>query len=348
MSFLLLFILLAALAILSSSADMKVQKMVLALALVMITFMIGFRDVNITPDAIVYKMSFDQSPNISTINKYSEPFGYGEMGFFYLGVIIKSITSNYQIYFTIYAGLTMFVFYKFLDKYATLPLLGLCDYYSRFLGGRDFIQMRSALSILLVMFALQYAYKKKLIAYLIILYIAYTIHHSAFVALPFYFINLIKFKRRWIVYGLVISAILAVVFAPFVSGFLMTLFADSTYMSGDADTTGKGLGNPMIYWQVIILLLYTFNEKKLSKIIPAYYTLRTAYFYSTCILVMFCNYAIVAGRGSTMFATVEVIILPAIALSYNKGKRLAYIIAAACLLFTFLFLKSIGGESISL
>lgn len=347
--FLLLVVLSVLSVLLSSAGSLNTKKNVLVVALIIITFMIGFRNVYTYPDALVYKMSFDQSPTLSMLNKYSKPFGYSEMGFFYLGVVIKTITSNYQIYFTIYAGLTMFVLYKFLGKYSVLPLIGLCDYYARFMLGRDFIQMRSALTILLIMLALRFAYKKQLLKYLIVVYIAYTIHGSAFIAIPFYFINLIKFKRSWIVYGLVISAILAIVFAPLVSGSLMTFFADSPYMTEDAENTGKGLGNPLIYWQIIILLLYTFNEKKLSKVIPAYYTLRTAYFYSTVILITFCNYAIVAGRGSTMFATVEVIIVPAIAFAYDRSKRLLYIISSICLLLFFFYIKGVvGGENITL
>ena len=49
-----------------------------------------------------------------------------------------------------------------------------------------------------------------------------------------------------------------------------------------------------------------------------------AYLYSTLTLILFCNYTALSGRTSTMFATVEMFILPFIGQSISKKYRVIY------------------------
>ena len=82
----------------------------------------------------------------------------------------------------------------------------------------------------------------------------------------------------------------------------------------------------MIYFQVFLLLAYTFNEKKLRLTTPHYVTIRNAYFYSTLLLITLSCYTALSGRTSSMFATLEMVIIPSLVLMFHKRNRaIAYL-----------------------
>ena len=68
-----------------------------------LAFLAGTRDSS-WPDTEVYIESFlSYTPTISDLTQYSQPFGYAEMGFYYIGVVVKTFTSNVAIYFLVIA-----------------------------------------------------------------------------------------------------------------------------------------------------------------------------------------------------------------------------------------------------
>ena len=130
----------------------KLHKSLLIFALTVLTFLIGFR--NGWPDQLVYEIAFLRVPDVFNFDFYEQPFGYVEKGYSFLASIVKTIYDNSTFYFLTMGGLSMWLLYKSLTKYCYIPLIGLCDYIARFLLNRDFIQMRSSLAILLIIFAI--------------------------------------------------------------------------------------------------------------------------------------------------------------------------------------------------
>ena len=91
-----------------------------------------------------------------------------------------------------------------------------------------------------------------------------------------------------------------------------------TYTQREYVEQALGLRNPMIYWQIFILFLFLLREKEISPQTPFYHMFRSGYFYSTLILILFCNYTALSGRTSTLFATFEIFMIPLIIYS-SKG-----------------------------
>ena len=77
----------------------------------------------------------------------------------------------------------------------------------------------------------------------------------------------------------------------------------------------------MIYFQLAVLYFYTENENVLKYTSEDYYTMRTAYFYSTFILISVSMYTALSGRTSSMFSTLEMAIIPAILNTFSKRNR---------------------------
>ena len=109
-----------------------------------------------------------------------------------------------------------------------------------------------------------------------------------------------------------------------------------TYVQDEYVEEALGLRNPMIYFQILILMVYTFMEPILASKDKFYYLMRWAYFYSTLILIFFCNYTALSGRTSTVFATCEMFMLPSIAMGLGKEKRFVfYVIVGGVLTYFF-------------
>ena len=207
-------------------------------------------------------------------------------------------------------------------------------YVARFYFGRNFMQIRAGLSYLIIILSTKYIQERKFWKFLLMIFIAYQFHHSAVIALPVYFLcNWMTLKKWHICVGLAIAFIIGAFFQEFVHTLVVDNASDlnisSDYIEGGAKgyVEGRGLGNPMIYFQTLILLAYTFLDKRLVNIDPYYYVIRAGYFYSTVILIIFCTYAVLSGRTSSIFATYEIAIVPTLIMLFNKKNRaLAYML----------------------
>ena len=306
-----------------------------------LAFLAGTREPSRWSDTEVYLYSFfNYTPTISDLTLYSQPFGYEEIGFYYIGVIVKTFTSISTIYLLVVALLSFFFLYKAFDKYCLYPIFGVCAYISRFYLARNFIQIRAGLSYAIILMAVQYITKKDWKRYFAWVFVAYLFHHSAIIAVPLYFLCMIDFKKKHIVIGTIIAFIIA----GFYSNIVRTLIADSASdLSIDTYVTEEfqrdwGLSNPMIYFQTFLLMVYTFTEDRMRLTTSHYITIRNAYFYSTVILISLSCYTALSGRVSSQFATLEMVIIPSIAYSFMKKDRwIAYICMGAALTAIFYF-----------
>lgn len=317
----------------------------MAICLVL-AFLAGTRDPNSWADTGVYVDSFlDYTPTLSELTQYSQPFGYAEMGFYYIGVVVKTFTSNVAIYFLVVALLSFFFLYKAFDKYCLYPIFGVCVYISRFYLARNFIQIRAGLSYAIILMAVQYITKRDWKRYFAWVFVAYLFHHSAIIAVPLYFLCMLDIKKRHIVMGLgmtfVIAAFFSNVVRSMVADNVSDLNVDTTYIQEEYQREW-GLSNPMIYFQTFLLMVYTFTEDRMKLTTSHYTTIRNAYFYSTVILIVLSCYTALSGRVSSMFATLEMVIIPSIAYSFMKKDRLIAYLGMGAALTAIFYLNYFG------
>lgn len=320
----------------------KIEMPILFVTCVVLIFMIGSRNYH-WPDTEVYVASFIQSPSIFNIDANSTPIGYVEKGFFYLGCFIKTFVSNSRIYLIIMAAMSMSILYKVLGKYCILPLFGILDYIARFLLTRDMIQIRSSFAILLIIYSLYYVYSKEFYKYLIVILIAYTLHHMALIAIPFYFVNLIPLKKKHIIICLIVAFIISQLASGWISDYVDDWSEDLNYQAytqGIYVEDSLGLKNPMIYMQLCILIYFMFSEKRMKRYTPYFVLFRNCYFYSTFILILFCNYTALSGRTSTMFATTEMFILPLLSFNFTqRSTKIVYFMGVGLVFLYFFYTK---------
>lgn len=297
------------------------KKLILIISLIIITFLIALRQH--FPDQGAYEDAFIVSPPVTSFSTENIEIGYAETGYLFLASIVKAIMNNVSFYLFMMGALSMFLLYKSLNTYCILPLIGLANYVGRFLINRDFIQMRSSLAILLIIFASKYLLKKQYIKYLLVILLAYQFHHLAFIAIPFIFIYRYQPSNKIIIISLIVAAILSQFAMQSISAIVESWSQDlnyEVYTQQDYVVSALGLKNPMIYWQIFILGLFMIKEKDISQQTPYYHFFKSGYFYSTLILILFCNYTALSGRTSTLFATFEIFIIPLI---INNSKNIS-------------------------
>ena len=301
---------------------------------IVLSFLAGARDLTWADTGVYVESFLDYTPSFSELTPYSLPYGYGEMGFYYIGVIVKSFTSNAFVYLLVIALLSFFFLYKAFNKYCLYPIFGVCAYISRFYLARNFMQIRAGLSYAIILMAVQYITKKDWKRYFAWVFVAYFFHHSAIIAVPLYFLCMLDIKKIHIVLGTVFAFIVAALYSKVIQVWVANYAEDLNAVTYVQEQYQRewGLSNPMIYFQTFLLMIYTFTEDRMRLTTSHYITIRNAYFYSTVILIILSCYTALSGRVSSMFATLEMVIIPSIAYSFMKKDRwIAYLGMGAAL-----------------
>ena len=324
----------------------KNKKVILMITCVVLALMAAFREIHKWGDTLAYVISFNDYTNpLGEWSSLDKPFGYSEYGFYFLGVIFKSFSSDVTAYLTFIAALTFIFMYKDFKRYCYYPLFGVCAYISRFYFARNFMQIRAGLSYAIVLWAVQYITKRDWKRYFFWVFIAYLFHQSALLAVPLYLLCLVKINKWHIIVGIIIAFILGVVFTEPIRLLVSDYATDmkvTTYVTKEYQRE-QGLLNPMIYFQLIILFAYTFNERILKWTSPDYYTIRTAYFYSTFILITLSMYTALSGRTSSMYSTLEMAIIPTMINTFVKKNRIVAYIGMGIVLTLIFYLYTSGG-----
>lgn len=313
----------------------KYKTRFLALSCILVAYIIGIREPMHWSDSGVYFLEFvEEVKPFSQLLPSDRPGAYSEMGFYYIGVLAKTISDDAMFYFLLVSAITMFCLYYCFKQYSIFPFIALYVYLGRFVS-RNTIQIRAAIAIAIVIWGTVYVTKRKLWKYLLVVFIASRFHTSAFMALPLYFMGYVKIKKGHIYFGIAISLLIAAYFGGFIrdvvsQSSVANEWARSYIQEGSEKAWSNNLSNPMIWYQILILWLFTYYEQFFAKLSKHYYTIRNAYFYSTVLLIVLCQYGILAGRTSTVFATYECMMIPMFLLLFKKWRisGLAHIVVA--------------------
>ena len=328
----------------------KNRDTMLILACFVLAIGIGFRDIYIWPDTLVYAYGFMyHTPDITDFSFLDKPYGYSEKGFYLLQVIIKTLIDNVTVFFLVISAITFYFLYKDFKQYSIFPLIGLCVYIARFIIGRNFVQIRAGLAYAILMLSIKYIFEKDWKRYFLIVFIAWLFHRSCIVAIPLYFVcNWIHVKKWHVYVALVFSFLVGIFGQSFVHSIVEDNASDlnvgERYIDAGGETKqleGLGMRNPMIYFQCFILLMYTFLEERLAPLNKYYYVIRNAYLYSAMILICFCTYKVLSARTSSMYATMEFAIIPSLIYLFNKKNRMLAFLGTGVIL-TMIFYMYFG------
>lgn len=287
----------------------------------------------------------------NAVLKGFSPMNSTEFGFVGLEKIFSALNFPVWLFLLFISILTFFILcYCFVEFSGYFAGLVMAYYYARFYISRDFNQIRSSLSAALILVSLKYVKEKKLVKFIFIILIGNLIHSGTWIALviyPSYFFIWKKLKSKiLILYPLILSffIILSQTISPILEKFAQSLDKGSVYITSEYYTQGSGLSNPVMWMQIFISLIAVYLGVKFStqenenlKLVI------TSYIISTLILVLFNQYRMLGGRLSTMFATVEPLVV-LFSLNLIKISKIVKIVSFICIIIIiFILINYIGG-----
>lgn len=202
--------------------------------------------------------------------------GRFELGWVFLNIFFRPIGFfGMVIIFTIFENFVLYKFIKETTECETywLSVFIYCFASSFLLIGSS--MMREWLAVSLCIISYRYIQRQKLLPFLILVIIASTIHKSALIFLPAYFISYIKdikLKRYWFPIFIFIYILLAVILPDLLRsnmGFLLSFESFQYYERyTSAETSGFALGNILpVVISLICLSEASLHSRDIQKLI---------------------------------------------------------------------------------
>ena len=175
----------------------------LSVFMCMLALFVGFSDMFGGYDRYIYGEVFDNIADITTTKGvYSESIYYNfyssEIGYTFLNVLISFFTENRYIFILIVTLIIYTCLFISLRKYtenyplAVVLFMGLWFFFT-------FTYLRQVLAATIVWLSIQYIIERKFWKFLVVFLIGFSIHNSAIIFFPLYFIPLRKFSPKLIV-----------------------------------------------------------------------------------------------------------------------------------------------------
>lgn len=308
----------------------------------LIIFFAGMR--SSVADTSVYRETFKTYPLLSDANSFLSDEGLKDKGFAYLGILVKTfISDNYTVWFTIIAvisGMSVaLILYKYSCNFAVSAFLFMasCQFTWMFNGMRQFLVAS------IMFFCTDLILKKKFFIYALIVCILSTIHQSALILIPVYFIVTGEpwSKRTMLFVGCII---LAIIFANTFTNIFNDVVENTNY-SGAMETlkeTDDGTNIVRVLVESVpTVIAFIYRDKISEKLTPIIKLSINMSLMSTGIYVIskILSSGIMIGRLPIYFSLYNLILLPWLIKNIfsDREKDLVYFLMIVCYMVFFYY-----------
>lgn len=278
-----------------------------------IIFFAGMR--SSVADTGVYRESFKAYPLWSDANKFLSNRDLKDKGFIYLAILVKTfISHDYTVWFTIIAvisGMSVaLILYKYSCNFAVSAFLFMasCEFTWMFNGMRQFLVAS------VVFLCTDLILNKKFIIYALIVCLLSTIHQSALILIPVYFIVTGEpWSKRTILF--VMGVILAILFANTFTNVFNEVVENTSY-SGAMETlkeTDDGTNIVRVLVEAVpTIIAFIYREKISEKLTPIIKLSINMSLIATGIYIIskVVSSGIMIGRLPIYFSMYNLILLP--------------------------------------
>lgn len=281
---------------------------------VILTFFAGFRwDVGI--DWPAYMDVF--GGNIIETASWLERMEPANLGLKILLLLNGLEDGGYYLW--LMAFITMFFFFYSIRQYSLSPFLSVVLFvgFGMYFDLMNGVRQYAAISI--VVFSWQYLFDKKLIRYILVVFIASLFHMSALIMLPVYFICNMRINKKYLLLFAIISIPLSFVISSLLIGFVSMFAQYETY----GDTEFVVANNPLSILRVLFpLSLFAIIIKIYGKLMI---TRKTRILTNLSLLSIFCTLLFpgvaLLIRIGFYFQVAFIFLIPIISreLSFNSG-----------------------------
>jgi len=313
------------------------KKIFVIIATIQWILLSGLRHVSIGADTLAYRDNFYDISNQSwstLFENFRNIIIFGQEGkdpgYTLFVKFIQLFTLNYQLYLIIIAMIFIIPMGKLIYKHSKEPLISFILFSTLFYSFFAITGHRQTIATaLVVLIGYNFIIKRKLIPFLFLVGIAFTVHKSSLVFIPFYFIYNLKVKRSYMVLGLISFVGLMVFRIPYAL-FMQSI---SGYEYGIYDDAGT------LIFTTMIVAIYLITIWKLPAILKI--SKNSKHFVNALIIALiFTPLTWVnpsAMRVVQYFSIFLLLLLPSILLSFKKEEyKIVYVIALSTLVLLFL------------
>lgn len=313
------------------------KKIALILLFVMFCLVYLFKNNTYVPDVEYYLDYFKyiKSHNISSFYNF-------EKGYYYFNYFVNSLWENKFSLLFAYAVVLSSGWIFLLQRYATgnlllsAVLLMLSSFFSLFI-------MRQYIAIVICIFSLPYVFKRKLIPFLVLTFLAFTFHRTAVIWVFVYLFWAIRLNLRNVL--LILSSALLLMFIsphliefllPYVRNLDVYSMTDKTYMSWKPFVISLSM-------LAIVVMSYGAKFKDIDNVSKVFFFMMLA----SCTLNLMNlvgTYFVAFYRVNYYFSFSGSILVPN-ALSKMRSKFMRYvIIAMLVIVYAFLFVSNVDSQ----
>ena len=234
-------------------------------------FQSGLRDINSLPDGNDtpnYLSRFNEllktpwSAIFKYFSVYNADYDERDQGYFIFTKLYQVFSDNFTGFMFVTAIVFIVPLGVMINKYVKSSIgtiLSFIIYFALFSNIVDCL-MRQAISLAVILIAIKYILSRNWLKYFGLVFIAFTIHSSAAIAVPFYFLPKFCLSRKWL--------LLSIIASPFLilsSKFFLSHFVGSVYEKYIND---EGFGVITLFLLLLMVSIASylyFNKIKLVK-----------------------------------------------------------------------------------
>lgn len=264
--------------------------------------------------------------------EYANIFYYASFGKFWLigiepgyGFLCYILTPlGFNGFLFVVALISVSMNARFIARYSPLIFSSLLIYYTTNFIVKEMGQIRQGLVMAISLFAFVDAVRQKKLAFTIKIVIALSLHFSAFILIPVYYLCNKRYSNRFILVSILACLPFLFIDIKFIISTVVMLLplsvaqekVSSIFLS---DLSGQRLGiNSSLILRFIILFLMMKFRKQLTTQTPIFEALISLYFFGTVLYMCFNSIAEFAQRTSVFFRLYEMIIIPCLVMLFKR------------------------------
>ncbi len=243
------------------SDSQKAKRNFLIFAGILLVAFFGCRNatINYGSDLNNYYRLFSQAISSDSFDKFSSQSTM-ETGYLLLNWLIARVIKWPQFIIFFQAAFCIGVTFRFIYKYSEDVLLSVLGFMSFGVMQFYLTGFRQSFAIAICLIALEFAFKKKFIAYALSVFIALSIHQTAIVFIPVYWIVKIGLTKLYALVDLTAILVLSQIVPRLIT--LGNEVFDKEYQGSFAGNSLGGIINILVGVAVVAIMFYQSNKYK--------------------------------------------------------------------------------------
>lgn len=246
------------------------KQLFIILGLLVPSILAGVRDYSVGTDVLLYGNSwFERAVQIDSLSNYlskANEYGVG-LGYAFINFIISRFTNNAHVFYFLYELLQLTILYYVLKRYQdkiSITFAFAIYYFCYFNISLNLL--RQIMAVLLVLYSYRYVEDKKIIKFIVTIFIATLVHNSAIVGIVLFPIKVAVDNKQWkkIFKILVIgSCLLAVFLYEQIFNLLSSYGINGVerYAHYMTDTEVGGRFVRLFYWGILLIIILLKRKK---------------------------------------------------------------------------------------